>query len=193
MNLYKIFISTLKLAFLSFGGGVATISLINDEFVVKHQFISPEEFKEIVVMANSMPGATMTQIISYISYKQCGLIGFLVAFITLLFTSPLLLAFIIFFAHSYVDVSYIKAVSGGILPVVLAMISVFAIQMLKTDLSKKNFYNFYFYFFIFCMVLLSLILKINIALIFIFSIFIIIIFYHINSIRLIRKNKNGNI
>ena len=172
-DLYKIFISCLRLSLLSFGGGVASISLIYEEFVKKHSFLSDNEFKDIVMIANALPGATMIQIITYIAKKQSGIFGFLVSFFVIVFPVPMFLSVVLFYAYNNIDINHITKISKGILPAVLAMLSIFAFDMFIKDIKNKKNYNLYIYFTIILCTLIALIVKINIAIIF-FGIIVIL-------------------
>jgi chromate transporter len=172
-DLYKIFISCVRLSLFSFGGGVASISLIHKEFVQKHNFLSDNEFKDVVMIANAMPGATMIQLITYIAKKQAGLLGFLISFFVIVFPVPMLLSLVLFYAYSNIDINYITKVSKGILPAVLSMLSIFAFNMLIKDIKNKDNYNFYIYFTIMLCTIIALIVQINIAIIF-FAIIVIL-------------------
>ena len=181
-DLYKIFISCLKLSFFSFGGGVASISLIHSEFVKKHQFLSNKEFKDAVLIANAMPGATMIQLITYISKKQSGMLGFFLSFCVTIFPVPIIASLALLYAYSNIDINNMSKISKGILPTVLAMLNVFAIDMLIKDIKTKDSYNFYLYFIILIFTLIGLILNINIAIIF-FTIITILLLYKVSNIK----------
>ena len=56
MILWQLFISYLKIGFFGFGGGYAMLSLIQNEVVVRHQWMSNAEFADIVAVSQITPG-----------------------------------------------------------------------------------------------------------------------------------------
>lgn len=175
-DIYYILMSCLRLSFLTFGGGVATISFIHNEFVVRNKFVSEDEFKDIVLLANTLPGATMLQIITYIANKRAGFLGFIISFIIMLFTGPILLAAALLYAYSHIDLVYMHKAAQGILPVIIGMLNVFSIRMLLSDIKKTNYYNIVLYLFILLITFVALLFHINIAIIFIVIILFLILY-----------------
>ena len=51
MILWQLFISYLKIGFFGFGGGYAMLSLIQNEVVVQHQWMTAAEFADIVAVS----------------------------------------------------------------------------------------------------------------------------------------------
>ena len=56
MILWQLFISYLKIGFFGFGGGYAMLSLIQNEVVVQHQWMTAAEFADIVAVSQITPG-----------------------------------------------------------------------------------------------------------------------------------------
>lgn len=78
-NLYiDIFHHMAKIGFLSFGGGVAAISLIQETYVNEVKWISQKEFISGLAIAQMTPGPILN-ISVYIGYKMSGVFGSLVA------------------------------------------------------------------------------------------------------------------
>ena len=57
MILWQLFISYLKIGFFGFGGGYAMLSLIQNEVVVQHQWMTAAEFADIVAVVIGMIAA----------------------------------------------------------------------------------------------------------------------------------------
>ena len=56
-KLIELFISIFKIGAFTFGGGYAMIPLIEEEVVKNKGWLSKEEFVDILVVAQSLPGA----------------------------------------------------------------------------------------------------------------------------------------
>ena len=56
-KLIELFISIFKIGAFTFGGGYAMIPLIEEEIVNNKRWLSKEEFVDILIVAQSLPGA----------------------------------------------------------------------------------------------------------------------------------------
>ena len=57
--LWQLFVSYLKIGFFGFGGGYAMLSLIQNEVVVQHQWLTNAQFADIVAISQITPGTLM--------------------------------------------------------------------------------------------------------------------------------------
>lgn len=95
----KMFITFLKIGAFTFGGGYAMIPLIEEEVVNKNKWVSKEEFMDMLVVSQSLPGPLAVNCSTFIGYKIGGIIGAIMAilgvtlpsfFIILLFATVLM-------------------------------------------------------------------------------------------------------
>ena len=83
----------------TFGGGYAMLSLIQNEVVVEHEWISAQQFTEIVAISQMTPGPIGINSATYIGYSVTGNV-----FGSLLATTAVMLpSFIILFDHSCIS------------------------------------------------------------------------------------------
>ncbi|MGH2118636.1 chromate transporter, partial [Aerococcus sp. L_32] len=52
----QLFLSFLKVGAFSFGGGYAALPLIQDEIVTNHQWLSQQEFTDLITISQMTPG-----------------------------------------------------------------------------------------------------------------------------------------
>lgn len=70
----------LKIGLFGFGGGYAMLSLIHDEVVVKHAWLSAQQFTDIVALSQVTPGPIGINSATYIGYTVTGsILGSVVA------------------------------------------------------------------------------------------------------------------
>ncbi|VEU74740.1 chromate transporter [Mycoplasmopsis citelli] len=67
--IWKLVLFILKITFLGFGGGNAMLPIIKSEAVEKKGWLTNEEFDEMVVISNMLPGPSTTQCLSYVVRK----------------------------------------------------------------------------------------------------------------------------
>ena len=74
-NLLKLFWTMFKIGLFTFGGGYAMVAVIERELVEKKNFISQEEFLDLIAIAESTPGPIAVNSATYIGYKFGGVLG----------------------------------------------------------------------------------------------------------------------
>ncbi|KAG2387995.1 hypothetical protein C9374_000845 [Naegleria lovaniensis] len=85
-KIWEITYTMIPLGILSFGGPMAHIALLQDNFVTKRQWLTAEKFTELFAVCQSLPGPTSTQLVLTIGTMHAGYLGGLLAF--LLFSIP---------------------------------------------------------------------------------------------------------
>lgn len=126
----------LKLGLIGFGGPQAHIAMINDEAVVRRQWMTQEQFSEGLAICEMLPGPASTQVGIYTGYLRAGQIGALVAglaFIAPAFVIVLLLSWAYF---RYQGVPQIENLFLGISPVVTAIILGFCWKLGKRTVQN---------------------------------------------------------
>lgn len=78
-KIFTMFFSFFKIGAFTFGGGYAMIPLIEEEVVRSKQWISKEEFSDIIAISQSFPGALAVNSSIFIGYKIGGFIGAIAA------------------------------------------------------------------------------------------------------------------
>ena len=125
MNIYwDSFCTFFKIGLFTLGGGYAMIPLIEEEVVNKKQWVSKEEFLDLIAIAQSCPGVFAINISIFIGYKLRKIRGAIAtAFGTALPSFLIILAIAMFFRH-FEDNPVVAAMFRGIRPAVVALIAV---------------------------------------------------------------------
>lgn len=125
MNIYwDSFRTFFKIGLFTLGGGYAMIPLIEEEVVNKKQWVSKEEFLDLIAIAQSCPGVFAINISIFIGYKLRKIRGAIAtAFGTALPSFLIILAIAMFFRH-FEDNPVVAAMFRGIRPAVVALIAV---------------------------------------------------------------------
>jgi chromate transporter len=126
--LWQIFWLFAKVAMFSWGGGAASLGLMQRE-VVAAGWLTPSEFADDIAFSNALPGPTAPQASAYVGYKLAGWPGALSAVAgTVIPTTVLMLILIIGF-FSIKDNPYMKAAIQGIRPFVVGLLAWTAYQI----------------------------------------------------------------
>ena len=137
----QLFVSYLKIGFFGFGGGYAMLSLIQNEVVVQHAWMSNAEFADIVAVSQMTPGPIAINSATYVGYTVgcqagtgcwCGILGSVIA--TFAVCLPSLTVMLRFFLKLKGN-RYIEGAMAGMKPVVIGMIAAAALLLIfpKTD------------------------------------------------------------
>jgi chromate transporter len=135
---YECFISGIKIAFLSFGGGASAIPFMKKEYLENRKWISEEEFSDMVILSNLLPGPTISQIVLLISKKKAGYKGALAGLSGLLFSTPIVLIILLKFMKTYLSPDNLEKLTIAILPVVIFMLVSFIFEFYKKSINRTG-------------------------------------------------------
>lgn len=74
----QVFMASFISNILGYGGGPATIPLLEHEVVNRYGWFTTSEYSEMVALGNGLPGPIATKLAAYIGYEQAGISGALV-------------------------------------------------------------------------------------------------------------------
>src|SRR3989338_7735250 len=128
MILIKLFLSFLKVGFFAVGGAYSFLPLIEKEVVEKQQWLSKQEFLEVLGMVNIFPGAISIKYATYTGYKMGGIWGAVAANVGNFLAPALVIGLFSVFYLKYKDLPALKSAFSMIQMAVFAMIIAVAFQ-----------------------------------------------------------------
>ena len=78
-KLIELMLVSLKIGITSFGAPTAHIAMMEDEYVRKRQWVTPEEFLDLLAVANLIPGPNASETCYHVGYVYAGYPGLFVA------------------------------------------------------------------------------------------------------------------
>ncbi|MCR5270626.1 MAG: chromate transporter [Prevotella sp.] len=133
MNIYlESFKTFFKIGIFTLGGGYAMIPLIEEEVVNKKQWVSKEEFLDIIAIAQSCPGVFAINTSIFIGYKLNKLRGAIATALGTALPSFLIILGIAMFFHEFQDNPIVASIFRGIRPAVVALIAVPTFNLAKS-------------------------------------------------------------
>ena len=78
-KLIELMLVSLKIGITSFGAPTAHIAMMEDEYVRKRQWVTPEEFLDLLAVANLIPGPNASETCYHVGYLYAGYPGLFVA------------------------------------------------------------------------------------------------------------------
>lgn len=136
-TILELFVSIFKIGAFTFGGGYAMIPLIEEELVKNKKWISKEDFLDILVVAQSLPGALAINTSIFVGYKIAGVIGALAALLAVILPCFIIIVIIAAFFMQFRDNYYVNAAFNGIKAAVPMLVLMGAVSLSK-GLEKNS-------------------------------------------------------
>ena len=136
----SLFIAFFKFGLFGFGGGYAMLPLIQQEVVETNEWITINEFTDIVAISQTTPGPISFNSATYIGYKAVHSSGFTVlasilgsAVCTLAVSLPSfgIMTFVCAFFFRFKENRYVLAALFGIKPAVIGLIAAAGIMLIN--------------------------------------------------------------
>ncbi|WP_138203066.1 chromate transporter [Haloimpatiens lingqiaonensis] len=128
-----------KIGAFTFGGGYAMIPLIEAEVVTRRNWISKEEFVDIIVISQSFPGALAVNCSTFIGYKLGGLMGAILALLGVIMPSFFIIlvvaALFVEFRNNYIIDLIFKGIGAAVPILILVAITSLFKSVKKTYIN----------------------------------------------------------
>jgi len=138
MIFWQLFVSYLKIGFFGFGGGYAMLSLIQNEVVVQHGWMTNAEFADIVAVSQITPGPIAINSATYVGYTVgaqsgsawYGILGAVTATFAVCLPALTLMLLITRFFLKLKENPVVEGAMRGMRPVVIGMIGAAALLLI---------------------------------------------------------------
>ncbi len=135
----QLFLAYFKIGIFAFGGGYAILSMIQNEVVNVHHWVSMQEFTDIVAISQMTPGPISINSATYIGYTVTGTIwGSFLATVALCLPSMIIMAIIIRYFFKYRSNKWVEAAFTGIRPAAVGLIAAAALLLM----TRENFTDY---------------------------------------------------
>lgn len=140
-NKYSLFdISSyfLKLGTVGFGGPVALVGFMHRDLVEKQQWISEEEYKEGLALAQLAPGPLAAQLAIYLGYVHYGILGATLFGLTFVIPSFLMVLGLGFAYQKFGGLSWMQSVFYGISAGVIGIIAFSSYKLVNKSIGNDK-------------------------------------------------------
>lgn len=112
-----------RIGIFGFGGGPTMIPLVHKEVVDNYEWMSDDEFSNVLAIGNTLPGPIATKMAGYIGFKVGGVLGCINAVIATIV--PLIIVMIagLGLFNEYRDTPWVSGMAQGVVPVVAWMMT----------------------------------------------------------------------
>jgi len=132
-QLWNLFAAFFRVGILGYGGGPSSIPLVEAEAVRHYNWLSSEEFIDVLAMGNALPGPIATKMAAYIGYKVSGVTGSVVAVMALI--GPTWIAMIGLFTvlNLFKESPVVQGMIAAVRPVIVVLL-----LQLVVDLTPRS-------------------------------------------------------
>jgi chromate transporter len=130
--LWELFITFLSIGFVSFGGGYAMIPVIERQ-VTNHNWMSIEDFTNVIAVAGMSPGPIGTNSAIFVGYKTAGLAGAVCSAAGMVLPSLIIVVLVATFFYKFDQNVWVKAAFYGLRPIITGLILFGAIRFAKSN------------------------------------------------------------
>lgn len=120
-SIFKVF---LMANLLGYGGGPAIIPLIEAEVVGHYQWLTVQEFSEILALGNALPSPIATKMAAHIGYQMAGVTGAVVALTATIVPSLVLMLCFMGVINKYRHHIRVKRITIFVQPVIAVMMAI---------------------------------------------------------------------
>lgn len=136
---FELFWSFFKIGSFTLGGGYAMIPLMEKELVLRKQWLSKEEFLDLLSISQAMPGVFAVNMASSVGYRLRGKLGAVMAVIGNILMPILTILLLAVFIRYFRDIPVVENIFKGIRPCVVALIAAPVFTMAKNaGLNWRN-------------------------------------------------------
>ena len=138
----QLFYTFFKIGLFGFGGGYAMISMIQGEVVTRHEWLSSNEFTDIIAISQMTPGPIGINSATYVGYSAVinagyshavGILGSTIATVSVVLPSFILMVLISKFFLKYQKHPIIASVFEGLRPGVVGLLAAAALVLMNRE------------------------------------------------------------
>lgn len=130
----QLFYTFFKIGLFGFGGGYAMLSMIQGEVVTRYDWVSTQEFTDIVAISQSTPGPIGINAATYVGFTATGSIwGSVIATFAVVLPSFILMLTISKFFLKYQKHPAVEAVFSGLRPAVVGLLASAALVLMHVE------------------------------------------------------------
>lgn len=124
MIYWQIFMANFMANLLGYGGGPASIPLLEYEVVHRYGWFTVSEFSEMVALGNGLPGPIATKLAGYIGYEMGGVLGAAVALFGTVAPSLIMMIALLGLLLKYKDSPKVKRLTQFVRPTIAVLLGV---------------------------------------------------------------------
>ena len=130
----QLFYTFFKIGLFGFGGGYAMLSMIQGEVVTRYEWVSSQEFTDIVAISQMTPGPIGINAATYVGFTSTGSVwGSITATFAVVLPSFILMLTISKFFLKYQKHPVVESIFDGLRPAVVGLLASAALVLMNVE------------------------------------------------------------
>ena len=131
----QIFLAFFIPGIIGYGGGPASIPLIENEVVDTYGWMTTAEFSDTLAIGNALPGPIATKMAAYIGYEQAGILGAAIALFATIGPSLILMILLLNLLYRNRNSPRVKRLSSFVLPAIAILMAELTFDFFQTSVQ----------------------------------------------------------
>lgn len=141
MIYWYIFLAFFIPGILGYGGGPSSIPLIEHEVVDNYEWLTVNEFSEMLAMGNALPGPIATKMAGYIGYQQGGILGAFIGVFATVAPSMIMMFALLGLLMKHKESPRVKRMTNYIRPVIAVLLGIMTYDFLISSYVGVGFWQ----------------------------------------------------
>ncbi|MFC4403703.1 chromate transporter [Gracilibacillus xinjiangensis] len=138
MIYWEIFVAFFIPGIVGYGGGPASIPLVQNEVVDRFGWLTISEFGEVLAIGNALPGPIATKMAGYIGYDQAGLLGAAVGIFATVAPSLILMIILLSILYKFKSSPKVKRMTMYIRPTIGVLLGLLTFQFFYQSYESEG-------------------------------------------------------
>lgn len=134
----QLLISFFQIGLFSIGGGYAALPLIQEQVVDIHQWLTMNEFTDLITISQMTPGPIAINAATFIGNQMGGIPGSILATLGCVLPSFMIVLTLAYFYFKFKNIRIVQGVLGGLRPTVVALIASAGLSILQLSLWDEG-------------------------------------------------------
>ncbi|WP_332691633.1 chromate transporter [Halalkalibacter lacteus] len=133
MIYWELFLAFFIPGIVGYGGGPASIPLVEYEVVTRYQWMTVSEFSEVLALGNALPGPIATKMAGYIGYEVGGVLGAVVGVFATVAPSLILMITLLGILYKFKESPKVKRMTALVRPTIAILLAVLTFRFLESS------------------------------------------------------------
>jgi chromate transporter len=120
--LWQLLWTFFKIGLFSIGGGYAMLSMIQQEVVIKHHWLTQQQMTDMIAISQMTPGPIAINVATFVGFRQAGFWGSVFTTLGVILPSLIIMFLITFFYLILRKKGWFKAILKDLRPLVIGLI-----------------------------------------------------------------------
>ncbi|CAM2777267.1 chromate transporter [Salinicoccus roseus] len=134
----QIFLAFFIPGVLGYGGGPASIPLVEQEVVQNYEWMDSQEFAEVLALGNALPGPIATKMAGFIGFEVGGVLGSVVAVTATVMPSLMLMVFLAGLLYRLKGTKKFETLTTLIRPVIAILLGIIAYDFFSNAFADSG-------------------------------------------------------